>query len=457
MGKTTRKIGRLTKLGALSSKISGSYLSQKIRSSFQSIEEESEDLQRTHIKNAERIVDVMADIKGAAMKVGQSLAIVADSFDMPKEISAILSSLHNQALSIPFPEIESVIQQEFQHVDFPFLSIDPIPLGTASLAQAHAATLQNGKQVVIKVLHKGVEESVDTDLQALKKILQVGRFWKRSSEEIDILFDEIRIHLLEELDYERELFFLQYFHNVFANIPNIRTPFPYSEFSTKRVLTMQRLLGMPLDVFCQTADSTAKKKAGDLLCTAFHEMAYVQRAVHADPHPGNYLFQQDGSIGILDFGCVKRYSKKFISDYSQFGNAIVDDNREEMLQLAHVLQVLPFEKATESSQIALYELAKVVGKVFQQDIFYIGGEGDTLIEDIKATSKELLSHSEVRGPRDMIFLHRALIGIYSMLRKLNHFADYETIRRQYANHAISVEQNLIQDTSKFEVVDYNKK
>ena len=396
----------------------------------------------------------MADIKGAAMKVGQSIAVLADSLDVPKEISSILATLNDQATSIPFEEIESVIHNEFQHREFPFLSIDPIPLGTASLAQAHAATLHNGKQVVIKVLHQGVEESVDTDLQALKKILQVGRFWKRSKEEIDILFDEIRIHLLEELDYERELLHLQYFYTVFSDIPDIRTPYPYAELSTKRVLTMQRLLGMPLDTFCQTADQQAKKKAGDLLCTAFHEMAYVQRAVHADPHGGNYLFQQDGAIGILDFGCVKRYNKNFISLYSQFGNAIVENNRVEMLHLADILDILPSEKATETSQQSLYELTCVVAKVFQQGTFYIGAEEDTLIEDVKATSKNVLTHSEVRGPRDMIFLHRALMGIYSMLRKLHHFADYESIRRQYANHAISVQKNIIEDQSVFKKYEH---
>ena len=110
-------------------------------------------------------------------------------------------------------------------------------------------------------------------------------------------------------------------------------------------------------------------------------------------------------------------------------------------------------KATQASQQSLYELTCVVAKVFQQGMFYIGAEEDTLIADVKATSKNLLVHSEVRGPRDMIFLHRALMGIYSMLRKLHHFADYESIRRQYANRAISVQKNLTQDTSVFKDFD----
>ena len=448
MGKTTRKISRLAKLGALSSKISGSYLSQKIRSSLQSKDVEEQELHNTHLENAERIVDVMVDLKGAAMKVGQSIAVIADSLDLPKEVSSVLSRLNDQATLVPFEKIEEVVRSEFADQEFPFLFIDPVPLGTASLAQAHAATLHDGTQVVIKVLHEGVEDSVDTDLQALKKILQVGRFWKRSREEIDILFDEIRIRLLEELDYEKELLHLQYFYRVFENMDGIRTPYPYQEYCTKRVLTMQRLLGMPLEKFCEMASDASKKRAGDLLCIAFHEMAYVQRALHADPHGGNYLFQKNGNIGILDFGCVKKYDQQFISLYSQFGNALVDARRQDFMRVAKELEIIPTEVSLEVED-ALWDLACAAAKVFQQDTFFIGSEHDTLLEDLKRTSKKLLTYSNVRGPRNMIFLHRSLMGIYSMLRKIKHFGHYEQIRRTHADLSISVFSGEKEDVSFF--------
>ena len=131
MGKTTRKISRLAKLGALSSKVSGSYLSQKIRSSLQSKDVEEQELQHTHLENAERIVDVMVELKGAAMKVGQSIAVIADSLDLPKEVSSVLSRLNDQATVVPFEKIEEVVRSEFADQEFPFLSIDPVPLGTA--------------------------------------------------------------------------------------------------------------------------------------------------------------------------------------------------------------------------------------------------------------------------------------------------------------------------------------
>ena len=206
---------------------------------------------------------------------------------------------------------------------------------------------------------------------------------------------------------------------------------------------------MLLEDFSLVADQKAKKRAGDLLCTAFHEMAYVQRAIHADPHGGNYLFQKDGSIGILDFGCVKRYSQEFICLYSQMGNAIVDQEKKKLIDIAGKLQVLPENTSSVDAEDALWELGCVIAKVFQQDVFFIGNEQDTFIQDVRESSKNLLLYPEVRGPRDMIFLHRALMGIYSMLRKLGHYGSYEKIRRRYANHSISVYKQEENDVSIF--------
>ena len=120
---------------------------------------------------------------------------MADSMDMPDDVRRVLSKLNDQAVPVIFEDIERVLQEELGDLDNIFAHIDPEPLGTASLAQAHAARLLNGTPVVIKVLHDGVEHSVDTDLKALKSILFAGRVLKRSKEEVDLIFDEIHARL----------------------------------------------------------------------------------------------------------------------------------------------------------------------------------------------------------------------------------------------------------------------
>ena len=102
--------GRIAKLGELSTKVSSSYLGQRVAGMFQQTKEREESLRSTHLKNAERIVDTMSVLKGAAMKVGQSLAVMADSMDLPEEVSSILSKLNDQAQPVPYDDIKKVIQ-----------------------------------------------------------------------------------------------------------------------------------------------------------------------------------------------------------------------------------------------------------------------------------------------------------------------------------------------------------
>ena len=156
MAKSNSRLKRLAVLGGLTSKVSSSYLGQRIKGVFQSDEAQAGSLEQLHIENANRVADTMSQIKGAAMKVGQSLALLADTMDLSPELAQIFSKLHDQALAIPFEDIRQVIERELGDIESHFASIDPEPLGTASLAQAHAARLKDGRSVVIKVLMKGL-------------------------------------------------------------------------------------------------------------------------------------------------------------------------------------------------------------------------------------------------------------------------------------------------------------
>ncbi|MEC7986791.1 MAG: AarF/UbiB family protein [Myxococcota bacterium] len=433
---------RIAKLGELSTKVSSSYLGQRVTGMFQGKDDRELSLRSTHLKNAERIVDTMSVLKGAAMKVGQSLAVMADSMDLPDEVSSILSKLNDQAQPVPFEEIEAVIRSQIDgEVDDIFAYIDPEPLGTASLAQAHAAQLKDGQWVVIKVLHDGVEYSVDTDLKALKSILLAGRFLQRSKEEIDLIFDEIRERLLEELDYRQEAKNLEEFHQFFQSIDGVQSPKPILSLCSDRILVMERLVGAPLETFYQNATPQAKQRAGDLLTAAFHEMLYVFRALHADPHGGNFLFKEDGSLALIDFGCVKRFSLDFLVDYGRLGNAIIDHEREETLRRACDMEmILNPNSALEDD---FWDFLQIIAKPFRVGEYFV--DGDTLMAEIRESSNQILKHKGIRAPRDIIFLHRSLMGTYSMLRKLGHRCNYEDIRRHYVLQAIDIQDGVVED------------
>ena len=440
MAKKT-KWGRLAKLTELTTKVSSSYLGQRVAGVFQKKEEQEESLRQTHLRNAERIVDTMSVLKGAAMKVGQSLAVLADSMDLPDDMAKILSKLNDQAVPVPFDEILKVIETELGSTEDIFSMIDEEPLGTASLAQAHAALLKDGRSVVIKVLHEGVEHSVDTDLKALKSILLAGRVLKRSREEIDMIFEEIHARLLEELDYEHEYQNLERFSSFFADIPGISSPRPIKELCTKRILVMDRLTGMCLEDFVEKGSKEAHQRAADLLTLGFHEMTYGFRALHADPHGGNFLFSLDGSIALIDFGCVKYFTAEFLIDYGLLGTAIIDGNREESIFMAEKMGLIT--EGTEEMYQDFWDFVQVIAKPFRSELY--SSSSDELMKEIRAGSHKILRHGNIRASRDIIFLHRALTGTYSMLRKLEHRCNYEEIRRRYVDNAIEISNKKRED------------
>ena len=188
--KPPSRLRRLARLTGLTSRVTGSYVGQQVKSVLSGNSEPTkEELDRLHVENTGRIVDAMSKLKGAAMKVGQGMAMAARSLDLPPEVAQQLSKLNNEAEPVPFSTIREDIERELGgKLEDLFQSFSEEPLGTASLAQAHRAVLPDGSDVVVKVLHRGIDDSVHTDLMALKTVLIGSRVLRRDKAEIDAVF-----------------------------------------------------------------------------------------------------------------------------------------------------------------------------------------------------------------------------------------------------------------------------
>lgn len=431
------KMGRLARLGGLTSRVSGSYLGQRLLGAFQNQDDRDASLRRVHLQNAERIVDTMGTLKGAAMKFGQSLAQIVDGMDLPPEVAGILGKLNNKAEPIPFSVIKAAIESELEApIPDLFADFDEEPLGTASLAQAHAARLPSGAPVVVKVLHEGIEDSVDSDLAALKTIFITGRVLRRDRDEIEETFAELRERLGEELDYYQEAANLEYFRGSMAGFPDIHIPATHPALCTERVLTMDRLLGRSLDDFLKVATPQARQRAGDLLALTFHDMFYRQRALHADPHPGNYLFRKDGGIGILDFGCVKRFDVYFVANYARMARFLVEGDRDAFIDAARAVGVLT--DGPDASLDVLWQFGEAICHPLRVDTYDCSDGIDEITTRVQRLTPALLRYPNIRSTRSIIYLHRTLNGVYSMLRRLNHRGNYRELFLRHAAHAIDV-------------------
>ncbi len=443
---TGSRLGRVARLGGLTSRVSGSYMGQRVIGAFQDEETRKRALRRLHLQNAEKVVETMGVLKGAAMKIGQSIAVLADGMDLPPEAERVLSRLQNKAAPVPFDIIREDVEASLDaSLGELFADFDPVPLGTASLGQAHAARLPDGTEVVVKVLHRNIEHTVDTDLRALKAMLIGGRFLRRDRAEVDEIFEEVELRLAEELDYYQEAVNLEFFRKALAHVDGLSVPGTHPKYCSDRVLTMDRLPGQTLEEFLEVASPEARVRAGELLCTAFHESFYKIRALHADPHGGNFLFDQDGSVGLLDFGCVKHFDLYFVSTYAQLAEAVIDGDRRTFLQLARDIGSLHTEE--RAAHDLLWEFVEALAPPFRTPNYVAGGHQDSILDRVKTISPHFLRYPGIRSPRDMVYLHRTLGGTYGMLRKLRYEHDYGELFRRYAAHAVGVAQGDIEDVA----------
>ena len=436
-----RPFNRIARLGRLTGRVTTTYVRERIASTFRDEERNRDRMSQVHIENAERIADTVGRLKGAAMKLGQAAAQAATSLDLPQEVTQALSKLHAEAEPIPFSIIQEDIEASLERsLSQAFVRVDPTPLGTASLAQAHAAQLHDGTNVVVKVLHRGIEDSVSSDLLALKTMLMGSKLLRRAKEEMDDAFDEIRDRLEEELDYLQEAANIARFRSIFADDPRVRVPKVYGDWSTDRVLTMDHLPGVSHDAFLRSASPEAKHRAGTTIAELYYEMAYKHRILHADPHPGNFLFEEDGRVGLIDFGCVKNFDEFFMADYATAALSSVRGNRAEALDACKRLGVWVGDDPKAES--ALWEFCEALAIPYRAESYVVGGSEDSLLERIQPIGRALLRFPEIRAPSEMLYLHRSLGGIYGLLRPMRVEGNWGELLRENGEYAIAQGKGL---------------
>ena len=200
---------------------------------------------------------------------------------------------------------------------------------------------------------------------------------------------------------------------------------------------MDRIIGAPLDKFLESATPEARQRAGTILVASFHEQVYRIRSLHADPHGGNYLFHTDGSVGLIDFGCVKRFDLWWMARYARLALSIVNEDRERFRELSRDIEVLCTDQNGEAEDL-LWRLAESICHPLRLPHYQCGTSADTIPGELKKLASEVVRYPELRSPPELVYLHRALGGIYAMLRRLEHEFDYSDIFRAHANYVISV-------------------
>ncbi|HET8828415.1 MAG TPA: AarF/ABC1/UbiB kinase family protein, partial [Pelobium sp.] len=369
--------------------------------------------------NATDIYSSLSELKGSALKVAQMLSM--DKNILPKAYVDKFSMSQYNAPPLSGPLIMQTFRKNFGKTpDKIFDQFDLKSTNAASIGQVHKAEL-NGEKLAVKIQYPGVGDSISSDLKMVKPF--AFRLLGMSEKELEVYMKEVEERLVEETDYELEVQNSLKISAACANIPNLIFPTYYKELSGPRVITMSWLNGLHLKEFLATNPAQeVRNKIGQALWDFYNFQQHELRAVHADPHPGNFLITPEGKLGIIDFGCIKELPDSFYYPFFSTTSTNLMNNREETIKAFRALEmVLP--KDSETQIEFYYQAYKEMITLFAQP--YIKGEFDfskpEFFESLYSFGEKIAKMPEfkqARGVKHFIYVNRTNFGLYNILHEL---------------------------------------
>jgi len=272
-----------------------------------------------HIRTAERYAELLGRSKGALMKAGQMLSFAAITPTVPSEFQSIyqtaLARLRDDAPPMAPELVRDVLERELDcPAESVFAQFHWEPLAAASIGQVHAARLHDGRDVAVKIQYPGVADAIGADLknaQLLATLLSLlaSLHTRRLNADVRVAARDIGERIVEELDYRFEAANQAEFAEHYRGHPFIHVPELVGELCTGRVLCQELRLGRSW-----SEALGAEQELRDQWAEAIWRFVYGSHGrfgmINADPHPGNYVFHDDGSVSFLDFGCVQRFRRE---------------------------------------------------------------------------------------------------------------------------------------------------
>ena len=408
------------KLLGLAAKVGSRELTQNIKDQFsRGVEEISSGRLKTRIEQAKLIAEHLSQLKGAAMKAGQLLSLDGADF-FPPEAVEILSKLQGKAEPVDWGIVRGVLEEDLGEEKISQLKgLTIVPEASASIGQVHRARVGD-KEVAVKIQYPGIADSIDSDLKILKTLAQSLLTVTGRKVELDETFDELRLVLHQEANYELELKHMQEYRTLMGNDPAFIIPVPVPEFSTKRVLTMSWERGITLQDWMKTNPSledrnSIGRRLLDLYCREFFEWGLVQ----TDPNYGNFMIRPDTKqLVVLDFGATLRYTPEFRRGYVNLLR-VIDSRDPEAIVRASIDFGLISEKEGPESRKLLADMMILSLEPFASNAkAFDFKDADYSRRTREATQAFAQSLRFSPPPRKLIFLHRKLGGIFAFLKRL---------------------------------------
>ena len=412
------KVQRAAKFISTGAKVGGNYVKHYAKKMVNPSMNKDE----LHQNNASDIYNSLSELKGSALKVAQMMSM--DKNLLPRAYQDKFTMAQYSAPPLSYPLVVKTFQKYFQQTpEQLFDTFTRSAVNAASIGQVHQAT-KGGKTLAIKIQYPGIADSVSSDLRLVRPFAL--RLLNMNEKELDHYMGEVEERLLEETDYNLEIARSREISEACAHIPNIRFPKYYDALSSEQIITMDWIEGKHIKEWMDTQPSqAARNQVGQALWDFYHHQVHNLNQVHADPHPGNFIIQEDGTLGIIDFGCVKVIPKDFYTGYFSLIKKDLLINEAELNQIFYDLEFISdkdtdVEKAFFSAIFS--EMIALLGTPFHVEKFDFSDNGffNQIFQlgDRIANDKMFRKSNQARGSRHGLYVNRTYFGIYNLLNQL---------------------------------------
>ncbi|HTO05980.1 MAG TPA: AarF/ABC1/UbiB kinase family protein [Myxococcota bacterium] len=382
--------------------------------------------------NARRVADTLADLRGAAMKLGQLLSLQGNDLLSPA-LRETLATLQSHAHVMPEAQVRQVLQLELGR-DWKkrFIEFDFDPLAAASIGQVHAAQARDGRELALKIQYPGVERSIDGDVDNLALLLRTLRLVPAGLD-VDSVLPELKEELRREADYAREARSQEQYRALVGDDPGVLVPRVHADLSTRRVLASDRVRALPIeDLRSPSHPQRLRDEVGEKLLRLVFRELFEFRFVQTDPNFGNYLYEpKHERVALLDFGSVRSFSRHFTDHYRELMAATVAGECAEVEELGRELGLLRGDESPEARAAFAQLSLRVAEPLARPGPFDFAGA--QLAREVRDLGLDAYTRRGLHAPpTELLFLHRKLAGSYLLLAHIGARVDCARIFAEFA-------------------------
>jgi predicted unusual protein kinase regulating ubiquinone biosynthesis (AarF/ABC1/UbiB family) len=368
-------------------------------------------------RHSEDLRSALGGLKGPLMKAAQILATIPDA--LPREYAEALRQLQSNAPAMGWHFVKRRMRSELgPGWQGRFERFEHEAAAAASLGQVHRAIAKDGRELACKLQYPDMLSAVEADLQQLKLAFAVYRRYDKAIDPSNV-YHELAARLREELDYQREARHMRLYTAMLAGEAGVVIPDTVEELCTDRLLTITWLEGSPLLAFvAKHEDQELRNQVALNMFRAWYLPFYNYGVIHGDPHLGNYTLREDGTVNLLDFGCIRVFPPPFVRGVIDLYRALRDDDEELAIS---AYETWGFHDLGRELLDALNIWARFLYAPLLEDRRQPIMEGESGIYGARVVGQvheELRRLGGVRPPREFVLMDRAAIGLGSVFMHL---------------------------------------